>query len=67
MQGADVGVADSCNRTRLLSEAFEEGTLADLDGDRTFQAGIGRAVHLAHGSLPEQRFDFVRPQLGTGS
>ncbi len=67
MQGANVGVADRCNRTRLLPEAVEEGALGDLDGDRTFQAGIGRAVHLAHGALPEQRFDLVRPQLGTGS
>ena len=67
MQGADVGMADGCNRTRLLPEAVEEGTLADLDSDGTLQAGIGRAVNLAHGSLPEQGFDFVGPQLGTGS
>jgi len=67
MQGADVGVADGCNRARLLSEAVQEGALADLDGDRPFQPRIRGAIHLAHASLPQQLLNPVGPQLGTGS
>ena len=39
----------------------------DLDGDLTFQLGVGRAIHLAHATFTDLGSDLVDAEAGAGS
>jgi len=49
----------------LLQRVRGDRGRQDLDGDLTFQPGIGRPKHLSHTALANRRGDFVRAEAGT--
>ena len=69
----DVGVIERGDALGLASESgatLRVGGLAleqDLEGDVAIEAGVARAIHLAHSAGTDQRQDFVRAETSTRS
>ena len=67
VERADIEVLDGGDRPGLALEALQQAGFPrdvcrkNLDGDRAIEAGIARAVHLAHGAGPCQRLDLYGP------
>ena len=68
----DVGVRERRDRLRLGLEAGERVGVVDevlgqhLDRHVALEAGVARAVHLAHAAGAERRQDLVRAETGPG-
>ena len=66
VNGGDVGMIERRQHARFLAETrqpigvIRKGRRQDLDRDITTQAGIVRAIDLAHPTGAERRDDFVR-------
>ena len=65
MQGADVGMVQRRDGPRLALGSFAELLGGDLDGDVPSDAGIARAIDLAHAAGADLRDDFVRAEFVT--
>ena len=72
VNGEDVGMVERTGSPRFFFEALLTSLVAaervrqDLDGDETTQAGVARAVHLAHAAFANQFDDLVRPKTLPG-
>src|SRR5690242_5231668 len=60
---ADVGVIQRRNRTRFARKTFRELLFGNLNSDIAIQAGVVRAVYLAHAAHPDERQDLVGPEF----
>jgi hypothetical protein len=54
---------ESCQPFRIRSYGFGE----HLDGDRPFQVGVRRAIHLPHAAFADLGRDFIRAEASAGS
>jgi hypothetical protein len=72
VDAADVGVVQRGEDFRLSLKTSEPVSVCgqsrreDLDGDLTFQLGVGRPIHLAHTAFTDLSSDLVDAEAGTG-
>ncbi len=68
----DVRMAERRERLGLALESNSQLLLfgdllnEDLDRDNTIETRVARSIHLTHAAAPDQRQDFVRPEVCAG-
>jgi hypothetical protein len=66
VERADVRVIECCDGTCLAVETLAKARCADLDGDRTIEAGIDRPEHLPHTAGTKPRLHTIDTELPAG-
>src|SRR4051812_6219404 len=62
VQGADMRMIESGDRTSFALETIGESLLTDLDRNDTMETRVMGLVDFAHSACPDRACDSVRPQ-----